>query len=810
LPLDVRRELVHNLVAFVLERRPDRRLAELIPSLGDDTGAIGPTSTRLANVLMTQDVRAWSEIASMSCEQMLAWPNFGSGSLRELLEVAFNHVLEDSGGQEVRTADTHERPHGASAVPRTGGGADAAVPTLSASYPALLGNDGPVISQPMSARLTNSLSRNGVETLGDLADLTAADLRSFRSFGEGQSAELLAFLERLPRVPRVPDPAPTDAGAASTMLDLIAWACGELGASDVSTALDLVIAHSAEIPEELEPAATELLGSSPERLVPDLVRHFDPRRAAEVSLEALTEHEHEVAHRRLLSPSERPSLRALGRELGVSGERVRQIERRAAGKLEDGAAPSLVREAGRIGQALGRMSPVEAFDRARIRSGRSEALTDDTAALLALWLAGPYALDDGWLVREPVGQSRAAAQEAVRSHLKGSGPVVPEELLEVLDAAGVPRAHHAAWLRERATGLRDLDGLIVPWGATMADKAEQVLRVTGRPMTREELALAIGDRTHPRSLGNVLLGDPRFARTTKSSFGLSSWDGHRYSSVADAIQEEIDAHGGAVPLAWLTGELPGRFGISATSVAAYAKGARFAVTGDGMVTTAASSPGLLAGAPPELTPRCYATRDGWAYRTEVDHDLLRGSGSAVPTAIAVLAGLGPDESIELPCGPAPVRLGVNQLRQAWVGSLKPFLDLERAGLGDQVFLELRHGPTPTVALTLVRRDEVDRAPAVPRCLLLSMPDAPGWEESPLAGIVRALAIGWRPVWWGDVRDRLRRRRETELLQLLTDVDDSELLEEGGSGDPPRGEDDVIDELEAIFGASVRRDGRGDG
>jgi hypothetical protein len=98
------------------------------------------------------------------------------------------------------------------------------------------------------------------------------------------------------------------------------------------------------------------------------------------------------------------TLAEIGRGLHVTRERVRQIEKRTVEDLADLAAGSAGRRCRKLGRRLGTAVPT---DSAELAAGLEWARRDlgtvssDLLDSLLLYLAGPYRLDEGWLVSKP-------------------------------------------------------------------------------------------------------------------------------------------------------------------------------------------------------------------------------------------------------------------------------------------------------------------------------------------------------------------------------------------------------------------------
>lgn len=223
---------------------------------------------------------------------------------------------------------------------------------------------------------------------------------------------------------------------------------------------------------------------------------------------------------------QRPKLAELGADLGVTRERVRQLEGQASHRARQllRAQPfaPLAWRALELRRALGVAVPWSDESIQDMVHDASRGITAPqgcTAEELLLWVAGPYVLIDDWLVR--IGTTPDSIIDTLRRHIGDRWLFQLQELTEFLQDIGV------AWpdlLLPRIPTLRYVgDGWFVRWQGGVADKAEVVLRLTARPMAISELARLIGERHAERSIRNALAADERFIRLRAHTFGLMEW-----------------------------------------------------------------------------------------------------------------------------------------------------------------------------------------------------------------------------------------------------------------------------------------------
>ena len=342
-------------------------------------------------------------------------------------------------------------------------------------------------------------------------------------------------------------------------------------------------------------------------------------------------------------PSRGPTLQDLADILDITRERVRQIQEKAESRVSTQIAKAefvpFRWRAHSLRVHLGDSTPMSSET---YRSAVEVALmgsSDDRKPLLAqflLRLAG-YSERSGWMIHQ---DAAVIGSDVLEAEANEHGLIEASCAAELLSAAGVAPADHAAML-ERIGGFRRFGDQIAVWRGSVVDKVVRVLAIRGSPTSPDELATVIGEGHSLRSLRNRLSDDSRLARVGKNQWALRDWGLNEYTGTADEIAEEIGRLGGAVSLALLAEELASRFGISQSSVRAYAQTARFVVEG-GMVRLRAPGDGFRDSATIADTKGCFQdSPESVTFCIVVDKEVLRGSGRAIPVAVAGFLGLTP-------------------------------------------------------------------------------------------------------------------------------------------------------------------------
>ena len=223
------------------------------------------------------------------------------------------------------------------------------------------------------------------------------------------------------------------------------------------------------------------------------------------------------------------------------------------------------------------------------------------------------------------------------------------------------------------------------WHGSMADKASAILDVRGEPLTPEELAEALGGAVNSRSMLNQIQSDERFMRRGLKLYGLRRWGGEEYTTIKEEIEQEIARQGGACSLEHLIEALCSQFGVSESSVRAYAADAPFVKTPQGMITVG-EGPTRFTDRAIEDCRGCFRLGTKWAWRVIVDSEVLRGSGRLVPTGFLQSIGMRPGDVRQMlsPVGEVMLRYG----RQSTVGSLRRAAMEQGCVEGDRLFVIL--------------------------------------------------------------------------------------------------------------------------
>jgi len=305
----------------------------------------------------------------------------------------------------------------------------------------------------------------------------------------------------------------------------------------------------------------------------------------------------------------------------------------------------------------------------------------------------------------------------------GSSDTKEDTVRNVLSDLGVQR-QHIAEVVERIPGVRAIDGHLVHWSGTLADKAVAILRLHGHPMTIDEVLDAIGEGSRG-TLVNYFASDRRVVRRGPKKWGLSEWGGERYESLAKAIAEELDRAGGGLPLESLVRRVSERFEVGRNSIVIMAGTSPLFVSEGPWVRLRRDSEPYVPDSAIEESASCVFIDSAWAWRCVVNHDVLRGSGLLVPEPFAALTGIRPQGRLELDSAFGVIPLTWSAQNPA-IGSLRRPAEALGAVGDDLMFVRL---DGDNVDFHLVRRSDIEHASVLEQLLLRlgQPPIAEDWQ-----------------------------------------------------------------------------------
>ncbi len=331
------------------------------------------------------------------------------------------------------------------------------------------------------------------------------------------------------------------------------------------------------------------------------------------------------------------TLDQIGKDHGVSRERVRQVESRLRDALEEHLSTpewTTVRWAvDQLRAVVGAWAPLNRL------SGLD---TEEEATLLVAHLADLRVDTRAGVLARP-GFSLPKVQEL--PFLAPEGVLLEERgARALLRRAGVRRELYDDALE--AIGLRRVDRVWVRWGASLVDRAIAILAVRQEPMTADELCTIL-ESDSLRSLRNRVQTHPLAQRVTRTTVGLRSWGRPEYTSVAQLMLDTLEEAGGSLPVRTVAERLHEVFDVRPGTVNAFSSAPVF-VLEDGVLRRRGADEPYEVDADPRGTRGLSVADDGTViFDVPVDHEVVRGSARPVPEPVGGALGLTPGDQLEL-------------------------------------------------------------------------------------------------------------------------------------------------------------------
>ena len=611
---------------------------------------------------------------------------------------------------------------------------------LGAALPGLWhARHGPIDSGGFPRRAIAALRRLGAISWGDLIDLSPADLGGVGQFGEGCLRPLLAAAVKVAvagvaaggvpgRLPLVsafaPRPWPGTAGRLVPRLELLVrWAADELGAATVGELLAALTGPG--VPGDVALARDDVLAAPLAGLFLRAGR-VDPLGDLTRDLCAVLDMRLRVVFQCRIAVDGNRTLQELGDEFEISRERVRQLEIIAEARVRLALrAPRFAPVAWRadsLRAALGVAAPPELAEAALDAATRGVPVGGKAQSReVLLWAAGPYWRDaeTGWLLADEL-----PGPELAQECADPDGRVDLERLRGRLAELGLTPPAIAAWLAPIGRARQFGDAWLI-WSGGLPEKAARLLALWGRPASVEEIVQAVGEGHNPHSARDRLYNGEATMRVDRDRVALRSSGLEEYSSIADAIADEIARHGGSYRVAEIIPNLIAQFNARDLSIRHYLAAPMFIVK-NGEVRRRTPSDPLPTAPPVTDTPNCYLLGPNTlAWRVEANADALRGSGRLFPTPIGVWLGvkLGDNVSLSTDDGPVRVTWRESSPQGPAIGSLRAQLNRAGAKLGETALVIFRRD-VGTLELRRIDPASLAQASGVARVVLLTGVPAP--------------------------------------------------------------------------------------
>ncbi len=774
-----------SLVSSLLEVGQNLPLLALTPALAavlSEPLPLDRFGVRAANLIRRADLLRWRDLVPLSPTDLLALSGFGETSLRAVVEVSVERSIEvvlavqhdgrdDSADETDSVLPVSGRLQGRTDhAERLGEGRGST--TLGDLFPNLrVDLDEELPPGLLPTRLAN---RAICETWRELLEIQLDALYGLTNVGNRSVGVLLDRLGDLQgdTAKQSEDPPPFDEASDSLRL-LAAWAKQD---RDVTCLGDLI-----QLRTDLEALPPELAREwhqFQEQKVPDPCSSETIGNRIVRLLDELSERDRVLLGRRVWPASSSWTLEQVGNEVGLTRERVRQIEGMVVSSFRHRITSDEYRyvsfRAAELRRRLGSVAPMaDKRTEKTVKWATRDVPTSkrQLAFDLLLWLAGPYTMSDGWW-RHAADAPQMNGND-LRDRASESGFISDDSVASLLEEFGVRDCYRAEWIGAFA-GFRRVEGGWLDSAGSIIDQSLRYLAYRGVPMPVEEILEGIGrTEASTRSVRHRLFEDSRAMRVSKSEIGLTEWGHNEYTSLADEMLEELEREGGRMPLDRMIERLVEQFGVSPNSVRMYAGRPLFLLDADGWIQVRPADKPYEVRDDLLRVPSCYELSVSEAsWRVEVDRDVLRGSGRHIPEQLAGWLRLRPGQTLTLHNASRPLALAWRSWAQPDVGSLKPFADEPSASEGDWLLLVM--GRAGAVDVRLVERS----AAAVPGlALLLQLVGLPGelGEDPKEAMRVLGQILGVETSDEDSLRFRIRASLQARRDLDILDVADAVLL-----------------------------------
>ena len=512
-----------------------------------------------------------------------------------------------------------------------------------------------LLALPTSPRLHNALARHYRDRhRNDIlhGPMDCEDFLSIRQCGKTALVEILCVLESVergvvqeqPQPRRLPKPkimseaqfqaaiqeATRRALHASDLLgsrlqELAVWALSETDSKTVGEAI------SSAANNRISAASWRAVSGIELTEFAEIPAH--PYDIIESWVDDLPEREGYIFRKRVAQIGGSYTLQQLADEVGITRERVRQVEKRVLSKFmsftRTAAASPIKWRIETVKQMVGTAAPFgQIVQLLRPNNGQ----TDYRSVLLRL--AGPYDITGDWVVLRSAVDNDPTGKVCEMSDEIG---FLDQDLVErELTKWGLHPAYHREWLT-RTGRIREFQGRLARWEGSIGDKLVIGLADLGHPATLDTLLDHVQeDRTRGSAL-NAVSGDHRVVRVNRTEWALADWGLPVYSSIAMSIRDLVSHSNSPVPIDEIITRIQSDFGAAESSIRAYCYAPMFVVEGGRVSRRGDLDTFRYLNASPRTARGVFALGPGRvSLLVHVNEDLLRGSGRSVPTILGAI------------------------------------------------------------------------------------------------------------------------------------------------------------------------------
>ncbi len=557
--------------------------------------------------------------------------------------------------------------------------------------------------------VANTLLRQGLSDVGDLADLSTVDYLNFRGVGRGNYISLLKSLIRMnlrmatatPLEVAVEMAYPVQGeGSESESLTFYNFYNHILLAAKVAPGSvyeqllgAALFASFVDGPEsgvfkldatgfsEESSHLDSILGSVSAQSLLGGVEVPTFKEVALDFIETLDEKERIVLLNRFLAEDQQ-TLDEVGIGLGVTRERIRQIAKKIQDKYTEKASQEHIF---RAAVSAFRHITADPITLADLKKKHKDLFTKlgalDSNAFRFFAGLEEYELLDGWIYKSQEDQL-AQFSDAWAAATDGAKYTTLEVLYDAL------RKHWPTLSEKKLTEWLGDNGYLsyqgfyyYSKGASLVTIAKIVLEVEQKPMTFKALFEATPGATSERAIRHRLLQDPDVVKSGRDSCALKAWGVAEFKNIHKELEALVRAKG-SQSLDGTIRKFVDQFGVAESAVRAYANAYPLQVIGGQIRLAQARIP-----AAPRKRPakNVYKTAEGWAWRITVNAEHLRGSGSPCPVFLANQLELTFDSATEYVCSEGRVAFTSSALQRN-LSSIREVCTTVEAKVGDQIVI----------------------------------------------------------------------------------------------------------------------------
>ena len=276
------------------------------------------------------------------------------------------------------------------------------------------------------------------------------------------------------------------------------------------------------------------------------------------------EREREIIARRFGLFDRKETLEQIGELLGITRERVRQLEKAVINRMKAAAEkdlPNIKEVEAALGAHLNQMGKVARIQDITVRLSSANSRTDQAqVAFLANLSPGIAVIDDNDHFFHSIGLAAEHSEKHIRDHVNRIIDAIseigePTDIKSVADKVGSKDVKHTEALAGISKNIASLNGRwgLVKWPMVnpknIRDKIYVILHDNNQPMHFNEIAMAIKGSNLKRkdvttqAIHNELIKDPRFVLIGRGIYALKEW-GYKKGTVSDVIAEVLRKEGG--------------------------------------------------------------------------------------------------------------------------------------------------------------------------------------------------------------------------------------------------------------------------